>query len=97
MWLSQCQSGTEMGIEFLPWEKWLPPFIYGPLMCVGSILVLCFSHPFRWWEALLLPCATLLGAWATWVWFKEGRNIFKEATDGPPSAKADDSSNESGA
>ena len=82
-----------MGIGFLPWEKWLPPYIYGPLMCVGSMLGLYFSRPLRWWELLLLPLAALMGACATWVWFKEGRNIFNEATEGEPPAKVDKSSN----
>jgi hypothetical protein len=80
-----------MGIGFLPWEKWLPPYIYGPLMCVGAILGLCFSRPLRWWEALLLPFAGLMGAWATWVWFKQGRNIFAESTEASPPQKNEES------
>lgn len=72
---------------FLPWEKWLPPYIYGPLMCAGSILILCFSRPLRWWEFLILPLGAFTGAVVTWVWLKEGRNIFNDASDTTPLAK----------
>jgi hypothetical protein len=69
-----------MGLAFLPWERWLPPYIYGPLMCVGSILLLIFSRPLRWWEFVLLPLSAAFGAWVTWAWFAQGRNVLKEMT-----------------
>ena len=64
---------------FLPWEKWLPAWIVGPAFCVVSIALLVFDRNLHWWEYILLPLAALLGAWATYVWFKEGRHIFREA------------------
>jgi hypothetical protein len=71
-----------MGIGLLPWEKWLPPWLYGPLIFVGSIFGLFYSQDLHWWEYLLLPMAALMGAWATWVWFKHRRNIFDEEKSG---------------
>jgi hypothetical protein len=48
-------KGAEMGgggLGLLPWEKWLPPYVYGPLLCIGSILILVFV-PTVWWERIL--------------------------------------------
>ena len=30
-------------LAFLPWEKWLPPYVFGPLVCIGSICLLVFA------------------------------------------------------
>jgi hypothetical protein len=67
-----------MGLGLLPWEKWLPPYIFGPLLFVGSILILVVSSGLAWWEYVLLPSSAALGAWSTWAWFKHGRNVFKD-------------------
>jgi hypothetical protein len=75
-----------VGLGFLPWEKWLPPYIYGPLLFAISVAGLLFERPLRWWF-VLLPFSAGLGAWATWVWFKEGRNIFDETTDNSSKTK----------
>ena len=61
---------------FLPWEKWLPPYVYGPLLCVGSIWLLIDSP--GWWALLFAPLGAF-GAWGTWVWFRNRRNVFWEA------------------
>lgn len=62
---------------FLPWEKWLPPCIYGPLLCLGSIALIVFSQPLRWWEWVMLPLAACIGALVTWVWITTGRNLLE--------------------
>ena len=61
---------------FLPWEKWLPPYIFGPLICLGSIYALVTDTNLATWEIVVLPLAAVMGAWGTWVWFSTGRNIF---------------------
>lgn len=71
---------------FFPWEKWLPVWIIGPALCIGSIAALVFDRSLHWREYILLPLVALLGAWATYVWLKEGRNIFREA-DPPAHSK----------
>lgn len=65
-----------MGLGFLPWEKWLPPYVFGPLMCVGCGLVLMYTIGLRWWEILLLGFGAVFGALGTLVWFMTRRNIF---------------------
>jgi protein-S-isoprenylcysteine O-methyltransferase Ste14 len=65
-----------MGLAFLPWEKWLPPYILGPLMFFGGIFAFAFLHEPSWWQYLLMPITTGFGAWGTWVWFTTGKNIF---------------------
>lgn len=63
---------------FLPWEKWLPAWLLGPLMCIGSLVLLVISRERSWWEYIVFPVCSLLGAAQTWVWFKTGRNILNE-------------------
>lgn len=64
---------------FLPWEEWLPAWIVGPAMCLGAIVALASDRNLQWWDYVLLPPVSLLGAWVTYVWFKEGRHIFRDA------------------
>lgn len=61
----------------LPWEKWLPPYVYGPLLCLGSIAMLVFSKALSGWEWVLLPLAACIGAWVTWVWITTGRHLHE--------------------
>jgi hypothetical protein len=63
-------------LGFFPWEKLFPPYIFGPLLCIGAICVLVFARGLSWWEIVLDGCAAALGAWGTWVWLSAGRNIF---------------------
>ena len=79
-----------MGAAFLPWEKWLPAWVVGPLLCAGSIAALVLDGGLHWWEYIVLPLVALLGAWQTWVWFKEGRNIFRE--DAPKQESSEEES-----
>ena len=64
---------------FLPWEEWLPAWIVGPAMCLGAIVALASDRNLQWWDYVLLPPVSLLGAGVTYVWFKEGRHIFRDA------------------
>jgi hypothetical protein len=66
-----------MGLGLLPWDKWLPPYIFGPLLFLGAILLLTFASDLHWWDYVVLPGASALGAWTTWMWFKYRRDIFK--------------------
>ena len=48
-------KGAEMGgggLGLLPWEKWLPPYVFGPLLCIGSILILVFVPADRFAQRL---------------------------------------------
>ena len=63
-------------LGLLPWEEWLPPYVVGPVMCIGSIAVLVEKSSLAWWEMLLLPLAGIYGAWGTWRWFRYGNNVF---------------------
>lgn len=65
-------------MPFLPWEKWLPAWIVGPGMCVGAITALVLGRNLHWWNYVLLPLAALMGVYATYVWFKTGRHIFRD-------------------
>lgn len=70
---------------FLPWEKWLPPYIFGPLMCIGSTASLIFSSDLAWWEYLLLSLGAAYGGFGSWAWFKHGLNVF--STDAQSSSE----------
>ena len=72
-----------MGLGLLPWEKWLPAWLLGPLMCIGSLVLFVISHERRWWEYIVFPLCALLGAAQTWVWFRTGRNILNEEAPAP--------------
>ena len=61
---------------FLPWEKWLPPYVFGPLICIGCACELVFARDPQWWKIVLLGCGIVYGAWGTWVWISTRRNIF---------------------
>ena len=67
---------------FLPWEKWLPPYVFGPLVCLGSLWILGFARNPPWWKIGLLGLGIVYSAWGTWVWMSTGRNIFRPDRDG---------------
>ena len=59
-------------LGFLPWEKWLPPYVFGPLICVASACVLGLERDLHWWNIVLLGFGIVYGAWGTWVWILLG-------------------------
>ncbi len=62
---------------FLPWEKWLPPWLFGPLLVAGGVFALAFEGArLAWWEWVLLPIGVAYGAWGTWAWFMTRQNVF---------------------
>jgi hypothetical protein len=63
-------------LGFLPWEKWLPPYIFGPVLCGGSACVLVFCHGLHWWEILTLGIGVIWGAVGTLIWLLTGQNTF---------------------
>lgn len=65
-----------MSLGLLPWERWLPPYVFGPLLCIGSLAILMFSPQLSWWKVLIMLLTTAYGAYGTWVWFKTRRNVF---------------------
>jgi hypothetical protein len=64
-------------IGLLPWEKWLPPIVFGPLMFVGSLYLIFTVPQMAWCHYVLLSCAALFGAYATYAWLKRRENVFK--------------------
>jgi len=68
-------------LGFLPWEKWLPPYVFGPLLCIGSGWVLFFSPALSWWKISLCVFGIVFGAIGTGIWFATRRNVF-DASDG---------------
>ena len=50
-----------MGLELLPWERWFPPHIYGPLILAAPLL-LAFSGEGRWWHYVLPMIGAVFGA-----------------------------------
>ena len=64
-------------LGLLPWEKWLPPYVFAPLLCVGSAVLffMSLSDP-HWWELVFLPLASIFGGWGSWRWFKYRENVF---------------------
>lgn len=71
-------------LGLLPWEKWLPPWLIGPLMVIIGIGALLWSQDLAWWQWLLLPMCAIYGGWGTWVWFTARRNIFNANNNEPP-------------
>jgi hypothetical protein len=63
-------------LGLLPWEKWLPPYVFGPVMCVGSLAVLVFSPELAWWWQVVLVLWAAYCVWGTWMWFRYRRNAF---------------------
>ena len=61
---------------FLPWEEWLPPYVFGPLICIGSICIYVFAGTLSWWQMLGVAFCVIYGALGTCVWIATGRNIF---------------------
>jgi hypothetical protein len=71
-----ARNGDGWMLGFLPWEKWLPAYVFGPFMCVGSICVLALARDLSWWKLLSAGFGIIFGALGTWIWFSTGRNIF---------------------
>jgi hypothetical protein len=65
-----------MMFGLLPWERWLHPLLYGPLLTVISIWVMYAKTSLAWWEWLLLGGTALFGAWGTLHWALTRRNVF---------------------
>jgi hypothetical protein len=73
-----------MGLGFLPWEKWLPPYVYGPAFIAISLLLVFSDEPGSWWHYALLLFAFAHGTWVTWMWIRHGRNVLKELDSTSP-------------
>jgi hypothetical protein len=73
---------------FLPWEEWLPPYIFGPAVFLLSVLCLVLNNDLPWWGMALLSFGAIWSAWGTWVWFSVGRNVFN------PNARKSDEEHE---
>jgi hypothetical protein len=78
-------------LGLLPWEEWLPPYIFGPLLCVGSVLLLVFDTDPSWWKFLLCLFGAIFGARGTWIWFSTGKNIFLLTPPKPNNDRASES------
>ena len=63
-------------LGFFPWEKWLPPYVIGPLICIVGACTLTFARDQSWWGMAACIFCVIFGAWGTWVWFSARRNIF---------------------
>jgi hypothetical protein len=48
-------------------------------MSIGAIVALASDRNLHWWDYVILPPVVLTGAWVTYVWFKEGRHVFRDA------------------
>jgi hypothetical protein len=79
-----------MGIGLLPWDRWLPPYIYGPLVVVGSLFGLLSERQLHWWEYVLLPLGVVIGAWITWTWFRHGKNVLKDDEQGSERSRSNE-------
>ncbi len=84
-----------MLLGLLPWEKWLPPYVYGPLACATSLYMLFFSDPVVWWKVVVFVPVLLWGSWGTWTWFQTGRNVFvmgpvSKSKDSQPAPQSND-------
>jgi hypothetical protein len=71
-------------IGLLPWEKWLPAWVLGPVLCVGSVVLLVLGGEHAWWQYILFSIAAIVGAAQFLVWVRTGRNILQD--DLPPSS-----------
>ena len=61
-----------------PWEKFLPPWLLGPILVAIGIYALVFdARRLAWWDWMLLPGVIAFGAWGTWAWFAKGENVFR--------------------
>jgi hypothetical protein len=63
-------------LGLFPWEKWLPPYVFGPLICLGSACILAFCRDLSRLELAGCAFCIVFGAWGTWAWFSARRNIF---------------------
>jgi len=63
-------------LGLFPWEKWLPPYVFGPLISIGSICIFVFARPLSWSQLLGVGFCVIYGTWGTWVWISTRRNIF---------------------
>jgi len=71
-----------MGLGLLPWERWLPPYVYGPLLFCGCIAVLIYQSSRAWWEWIVLPLGAVYGFLGTCAWIAYRANIFDLWSDG---------------
>ena len=74
----------------LPWEKWLPAWLLGPILVVIAVGALVFDKRLSWWGWILLPLTAVVGAWGTWVWFARGENIFNPSLTSVKPGDADE-------
>lgn len=74
-------------MPYLPWEKLLPPYVYGPLMCIGSVAYLFLGEPKHWWGYVMAVASCLTGAWITWKEGAEDQNASKHNADKDSEAK----------
>lgn len=61
VWLVRVRE--YMGLAFLPWEKWLPPYVYGPAFILIALLLFFWDGPLAWWHYLLALFAFLVSSW----------------------------------
>jgi hypothetical protein len=69
---------ASVGLAFLPWERWRPPYVYGPIFILMPSLLFFAEEPPAWWHYLLAVFALFHGAWVTWMWARHGRNVLRE-------------------
>jgi hypothetical protein len=74
----------------LPWEKWLPAWLLGPILVAIAVGALVLDKRLSWWEWILLPLTAVFGAWGTWMWFSKGENIFNPSRNAPKSGATED-------
>ncbi len=75
-------------LGLLPWEKWLPPYVLGPLLCIGSTCIAVFDRGLHWWQGCLLGFVAVFGAVGTAMWFATGINLFHPAASNKTSNDA---------
>ena len=69
-------------LGLLPWERWLPPQVYGPLIAAGSIWALSAQAcSLAWWEWVLFGLGAVYGVGGTVYWAVTRRNLFDNSPD----------------
>ncbi len=63
-------------LGLLPWERWLHPLVYGPLLAGASIWALHANPSVAWWEWLLLGAGAVFGIAGSLHWLLTRRNLF---------------------
>ena len=49
-------------LGLFPWEEWLPPYVFGPLISIGSICIFVFARPLSWWQLQGIGFCVIYGA-----------------------------------